>query len=330
VSGPSERYDLVVVTPVLNDWPSLQKLIGHLAEQDVFSGKRLAVVAVDDGSSIYDPPQERLLTGPIEAIEVVRLRANQGHQRAIALGLAHVAENYAAEAVMVMDSDGEDRPEEAARLWRTYEGAPGNIIVARRRKRSEGFAFRLFYRLYKFAFRRLTGKEISFGNFSLVPADKLQNVLFNDTIWNSYAATLLRSRVPLTFVETDRGTRYFGSSSMNFTSLLLHGLSGVAAFGDVVIGRIVIALIAITLLFGLAVAAIVALKFGAGFFIPGYATTVVLFLTNMLLNAILLGFLVIMTLLATRNQRAALPAAAIEALIGARERVERRKEAAVS
>ena len=51
---------------------------------------------------------------------VLHLRSNQGHQRAIALGLYHLHEFTDAEAVVVMDGDGEDRPEDLPELLRAF------------------------------------------------------------------------------------------------------------------------------------------------------------------------------------------------------------------
>src|SRR5262249_45153103 len=144
------------------------------------------IVAVDDGSVDFDPPGADLLGGSIRGIRVVRLKANLGHQRAIALGLAHAQRTMKFDFALVMDSDGEDRPVDAARLLDAHNDDPNSIVVARRGQRSEGLLFRIFYQFYKFLFRRLTGKPISFGNFSLIPAERLSNVLYNPGIWNNF------------------------------------------------------------------------------------------------------------------------------------------------
>ena len=47
------------------------------------------------------------------AIEVVTLACNLGHQRAIAVGLVEVYCRKRFDAVLVMDSDGEDAPADA-------------------------------------------------------------------------------------------------------------------------------------------------------------------------------------------------------------------------
>ena len=297
---------LTIVTPVLNDWDSLAVLIRNLATVDALHAFAVTVVAVDDGSSSIELEDRGLLLGCIEQIRIVRLKANQGHQRAIALGLAYVDSNLAPEHVIVMDSDGEDAPEAINLLLEEANAHPGAIIAAERAKRSEGIVFRASYEVYKLAFRYLTGKPISFGNFSLIPGHRLPNILYNSGIWNNFAATLLKSRLPLRFVPTERGKRYHGTSTMNFTSLMIHGFSAISVFTDVVIGRIISLLVVATIATTLAIAGIVIAKFG-GAFVPGYATTVILFLVSMLLLCLFTGFLLILSLLAERESASALP-----------------------
>ena len=63
---------------------------------------------------------------------------------------------------------------------------PDKIIFAERNKRTENLLFRSFYVIYKMLFKLLTGKVITFGNFSLVPQNRLQNLVRVSEIWNNY------------------------------------------------------------------------------------------------------------------------------------------------
>lgn len=318
---PLKPLAIAIVTPVLDDWESLDKLLEEIANIPELRQHRINVVAVDDGSTEYERPNAERLTGPVQSVSVLRLKANQSHQRAIALGLAHVYRESQPDIVIVMDSDGEDRPQELPQLLQAHVNAPQSIIVAKRRKRTEGVSFRAGYFVYKMLFRTLTGREITFGNFSLIPADRLKNVLFNANIWNNFAATMLRSRVPLIFQTTDRGKRYFGSSKMNFTSLIVHGMSAISVFSDLVISRMIIGLGLAFGLFVLGVLGIVAAKMVIdyyqipGYFVPGYATSLILSLTNILVSSMLVGLMVILSLLATRSQTSALPTKLIDDLV---------------
>lgn len=321
-ASESTTRKIAIVTPVLDDWESLDRLMEEIGSLPELQGGQITIVAVDDGSSAYQGPARERVSGAIRQISVLHLKANQSHQRAIALGLAYVYRELKTDVVIVMDSDGEDRPTELPNLLNASTHAPTSIIVAQRRKRTEGAGFQAGYFVYKALFRTLTGKEINFGNFSLIPAAKLSNVLFNTNIWNNYAATILRSRVSLEFVATDRGTRYFGSSKMSFTSLIVHGMSAISVFSDLVISRMIIGLGLGFVLFVLTVAGIVAIKMIVdyfnvpGYFVPGYATNLILSLTNILVSSMLVGLMVILTLLAARTQTSALPTRLLDDLVG--------------
>lgn len=304
---PMSHVQIAIVTPVLNDWESFRDLVRSLRLVEALQPCTVTVVAVDDGSISIDAPQSEQIDGCISQIRIVRLKANLGHQRAIALGLAYINANLSPDHVIVMDSDGEDRPDAINLLLAEAHQHPGAIIVAQRAKRSEGIVFRAGYLLYKQAFRYLTGKPISFGNFSLIPGDRIEQILYNSGIWNNFAATLLKSRLPLRFVPTERGTRYHGESKMNYTSLMIHGFSAISVFTDVVIGRIITLLALATIAAGIAITWIVIAKL-SGSFVPGYATTVILLVVSMLLLCLFGGFLLILSLLAQRESASALPA----------------------
>lgn len=306
---------IAIVTPVLNDWESFSQLVRHIAGLEALQGASVTIVAVDDGSTQIDVPPQSAFGACVEQIHILKLKANQGHQRAIVLGLAYVEKELSPDRIVVMDSDGEDRPEVIPALLAESAQNPGAIIVAQRKKRSEGIIFRSGYQVYKFAFRYLTGKPISFGNFSLIPADRLPNVIYNSGIWNNFAATLLKSRLPIRFVPTERGLRYHGSSKMNVTSLMIHGFSAISVFTDVVIGRIISLLTMAVAATAVGIGIVVYLKFFGGVFVPGYATTVILFMVTLLGLCLFNGFLLILSLLATREASSAIPSQMLDTLI---------------
>ena len=303
----NQAQSLAIVTPVLNDWDSFSDLVDDVSSQEELAHLDIVIVAVDDGSTKIDPPPSNKLTGPVREIVIVELSANQGHQRAIALGLAYVHEELNPDMVVAMDSDGEDVPKDIGSMIKRSQESPGNLIVAKRVKRSENIIFKAFYGVYKLIFQMLTGKAISFGNFSLIPANRLPNLLFNSGIWNNFAATILKSRIPIDFVPTHRGKRYHGQSKMNFTSLMIHGFSAISVFTDVVIGRIILGLASISALFVLMILAVVYTKFFTTTFIPGYATSVILSLVTVLVLTLFVGFLLILSLLAARETQSAIP-----------------------
>jgi hypothetical protein len=270
-------FRLGLVTPVFNDWESLSILLHRIIVLYRREDITLSIVAVDDGSTRRSEGLDigELGLSCICRFEVVRLATNLGHQRAIAIGLVQLAARSDIEAVLVMDSDGEDRPEEIAPLIAAARANPEAVILAERSKRSESFGFRLGYMVYKLLFRLLTGQRVSFGNFMIVPKAVLTDLVSIATLWNNLPATIIRSRNHLVRIPTMRGKRYVGESKMNLVALVIHGLSAISVYVDVIFVRLLLGSAAVI---GAAISGIlffVAYKLFTDFATPGWTTTVI-------------------------------------------------------
>lgn len=283
---------LLIITPVFNDWDSFGVLLAQLDKAMPAWNMGVDVIAVDDGSA-QSPKTGALVEGlqNIGDVTILTLAANMGHQRAIAVGLAHANRMAAHDLYLVMDSDGEDRPEDIAAMLRVSEKAPGAVVVAKRAQRSESWRFRAFYKVYKRLFRLLTGRVIDFGNFCLIPGNQLGRIAHMAELWNHFAGALVRSRIPLESTDTIRGNRYAGQSTMNFVSLVVHGLSAISVFSDfmfvrLLVGSLVLGVVPIVI----SVIAII-LRFSTDLAIPGWTTNIAGFAA--------LAILQILTLLVT-------------------------------
>jgi hypothetical protein len=243
----------------------------------------------------------------VRSVQVLRLAANLGHQRAIAVGLTEMARREDLDAVVVMDSDGEDRPEDIARLLEVARAQPGLIVMAQRAKRSESLTFRVAYRLYKLMFRSLTGRVIDFGNFSLLPMRAVRRLVHMPELWNNLAAAILRCRLPYRAVPTERGKRYAGVSRMNLPSLVIHGLSAMSVYTDVIFVRILAGAVAFAVLSLLGMATVVALRLFTDMWTPGWATTVVANLAVMMLLTVMMVIAAALMQLAGRSTRQVIP-----------------------
>ncbi len=288
--------EILVVTPVYEDWESLAQLTDKLLAVAREANVHLRVLAVDDGS-VSVP---RIPLNP--AVEVLSLAYNLGHQRAIAVALAFASARLRFDAVVVMDADGEDAPETIPRLLQESEHKPTAIVVAARTGRSEGFVFKLFYRLYRLAFRMLTGQKITFGNFSVIPRERLTRLVSMPELWNHLAGTYLRSRIPLHTVPLPRGKRYHGKSKMNLPSLVVHGLSALSVFSDVLIARLLLLSTTIFVLSVLGVMTVVVVKFATNLAIVGWATNAAGLLAVISLQAAMLSLVGAFLLLNGRSQ----------------------------
>lgn len=297
---------LVIVVPVYNDWLSFRKLLAELSLELQARSFCLEIVAVDDCSTDL-VPDKLTNSEPIEKVEVLTLSSNVGHQRAIAIGLASLLNRDDIDFVAIMDSDGEDKPCELINLLDKSLELPDSVVVAQRVKRSEGWVFRFFYRLYTRIFKLLTGQEINFGNFSVFPFDYVYRVTRDPNIWNNFAACVIKSRLPLTRLATTRGERYDGQSKMNFSNLVVHGLGAISVFSDIVYVRILLASIIFLLASLLGVSVVVLIRLFTDLAIPGWTTNVSGFLLLVSLQAVMMPILLAFVLLSNRTSPQVLP-----------------------
>ncbi|MCK8494414.1 MULTISPECIES: glycosyltransferase [Spirosoma] len=307
-----------VVIPLFNDWLAVGLLIERIRSVvDASIQNRLAFLIVDDCSAInYDT----LPTGVGKSLSILRLFRNVGHQKAIALGIAYLADQPDQYPTIVMDSDGEDRPEDIVQLVERGIEKPGHVVFAHRAKRHESLMFRTFYIVYKSVFQLLTGKVITFGNFSLVPAGQLRKLAHVSEIWNNYPGGVIRSRLPYTAIPLERGRRLAGESKMNFVSLVLHGLSAVSVLIDTTAMRLVLfcMMMLVVSIFGISI--VLFLKFFTNTSTPGWTSNLIFSFLIVILQAFLISLLLVFMVLSYRTQIQFIPAKQFGDFV---ERVER-------
>jgi len=298
--------NFVIIIPQFNDWEALNLLIEKInTDLDPVILQQSTLLIVDDCSTKTRVNPFVDFNG--KAIKVLKLYRNLGHQRAIAIGLSYVAENVEADKVIDMDADGEDAPGDINRLMAKSLQEPDKIIFAERNKRTESILFRLFYIIYKSVFKLLTGKVITFGNFSLVPKQRLQNLVRVSEIWNNYPGGIIKSKIPYASVLTNRAQRLAGESKMNFVSLVLHGLSSISVMIDTTAVRILIFSIFMS---GIAITFIIVILFLKliGNATPGWASTLGSTLMILMLQSFLISLFLVFMVLQYRSQQHFIPA----------------------
>ncbi len=270
---PTSPLKIIVLIPLRDDWASSAELIRRLDQTLAAYPCILDVLIVDDGSQqACNPADFQSQFTVVRTIRILRLRRNLGHQRAIAIGLVHVEQSLACDAVLVMDADGEDTADGALQLIRAYsECQPGTqAIFAERSRRTESLIFRFCYLLYKGLHRLLTGIGVRVGNFSILPSSQLSTLVVMSELWNHYAAAVFRSGLPFTMIPIPRGHRITGTSKMNFISLAAHGMSAISVFGDVVGVRLLAGSIAALLLPILSIVGVALFRLFTGHPVPGW------------------------------------------------------------
>jgi len=306
-----DNLRLIIVSPVFNDWESFYKLVKDI--DNTMSGKSIdiTILAVNDASTenTLDDKEEFLKDlNVVNIIEVLHLNCNLGHQRAIAVGLSDLVARKSFDVVVVMDSDGEDQPTDLIALLNEHRQNPDHIIAARRDKRSEGSIFKFGYGFYKLLFRVMTGEQVLFGNFCLIPLALLKRLVYMDSLWNHLPATILRSQFPIAMVSTKRGQRYAGKPKMNMHSLTLLGLSAVSVYGDVALLRTLFASLSMSLVTACGVGIVALIRFFTDLAIPGWASDVVGSLIIILIQCLVISIFVLFIILANRSQRTFIPA----------------------
>jgi hypothetical protein len=299
-----------LVIPVYNDWTSFHILLHELDKVAASLPFQFFVSAINDGSIDEAMPTLGDLSAlhHLVGFEIITLSVNVGHQRAIAIGLCVAVHDNDFDAILIMDADGEDPPQSIEALTRGIGDRKDFCLVAQRTKRVETASFKFFYLLYKCFFKLVTGKTISFGNFCILSSSYADRLVMISDLWNNLPAAILRSRLPIDRVPIHRGRRYAGKSKMNFTSLIVHGLSGISVYADTIFVRLLILCVALVVASVFLVGGLLTLRiFFPAHATPGWATTITFGLTIIILQVLFTALSSILMLLNNRVQRLVIP-----------------------
>ena len=236
-----------ILIPLYNDWKSVSKLLNEIDTQINNWNAEVSVIIVNDASTeeksdLYSNYKK------IKSVKILNMKENRVHQRCIAAGLKYICKNEDFDYVIIMDADGEDRPEELNDFYKKSLENPNMTITGNRFKRSEGVVFRFLYEVLKILTLVFTGKLIKFGNFSSLPKVHVEQLIQKSYLWNSYSSSIVKTIKDRTFIPSIRGLRYALPSKMNFTALIFHSLAIISVFKNIVIIRSIILFILYSLL----------------------------------------------------------------------------------
>lgn len=306
--NPAMRTKLTILIPVYNDWDCLSHLLPRISAHLQSAQEQADVLLVDDGSQDPMPITWPMINGGIKSINVLRLKRNLGHQRAICVALCHLRDNVNYEQVLIMDGDGEDDPADVPRLMAELKrNTASNIVFAERARRSEGIIFTFFYYVFLLVHRILVGHRIRVGNFSIMNRDCLESLCVSSELWNHFAAATFSIRQPMSTIQTKRVRRISGKSKMNFPSLVIHGLSAISVFADRVSTRLLIISSLTTILMLIGVGVVSILKFITHAASPGWATAAIGTLLILTLQALTFAFTFCFLVLSSRANMGIVP-----------------------
>ena len=221
---------LKILIAVYNDWSSLDILLAEIYKklnQTVW--KNYEVYIVNDASTIEIPEKIKRKT------KIINLFNNIGSQGAISIGVKYIQKKIDDMThLLIMDSDGEDKPEDIVRLLDECKLNENKIVFARRQKRRESILFRALHFTYKKIFKMLIGKDLDFGNFSCMTKANLNKIVNINNLQTHYSASILRSKIPFSKIDCEKGFRIEGSSKLNFWKHFAHALMSLSVFVDLI------------------------------------------------------------------------------------------------
>jgi len=219
----------IILIPVYNDWESLKKLFYNINDniKNILNAE-FSCVVINDSSTINSSKIK--IPSNIKSIKIIHMNKNRGHARCNAFGIKYLSSISDLDYVILMDGDGEDRPEELKLLVDKVFSEPDTSVVAKRVKRSEGTLFQSLYRIHKYLTLITTGKLINFGNYSCLTKVDLEFLSTKASLWSSFSGSFKKYIKKYNEINSIRGMRYFGPSQMSLFKLIVHSLSIIAVF----------------------------------------------------------------------------------------------------
>ena len=238
---------IIILIPVYNDWESLNKLLIEINKNiEFFSDINFECLIINDASTTQLPELHK--PDNFESIELLNMRENRGHARCNAFGIRYIFQNKKFDNLILMDGDGEDRPEEIKSLVKKIIENPDLSVVAKRIKRSEGLFFQTLYQLHKLITLIFTGQNVNFGNYCILTRRDVEKLHTKASLWSSFSGTVKKNLKSINEISSIRGVRYFGPSQMSLLKLIIHSFSIIAVFKYNVFLRSTIILIALAYL----------------------------------------------------------------------------------
>tara|TARA_B100000686_G_scaffold212600_1_gene219525 strand:- start:449 stop:1327 length:879 start_codon:yes stop_codon:yes gene_type:complete len=219
-----------ILIPVYNDWESVFKLLDEIDSQISIFEHEFSVLIVDDAST-EKMTKTNINYKKLKSVNILKMKKNQGHARCNATGVKYLSNNKKTEFdyLIVMDGDGEDRPEEIKLLVNKALNTQVSV-AAKRIKRSEGPLFQTLYRFHKIITLIFAGKNMNFGNYTCLTKQDVIMLSSKKSLWSSFPGSVKKYIKNIDYIESTRGIRYEGPSKMSLIKLIVLSFSIIATF----------------------------------------------------------------------------------------------------
>ena len=213
----------IILIPVYNDEKSLKKLLQNIDDHlELLVGFETEILILDDKSSEKINLQGNKFKN-LKKIAILRVKANIGSQKVIAVGLNYlknIKENF---FITVMDSDGEDSPTEISRMVELAEKNSDSVITSNRKSRSEPLIIKVLYRIHLIITFLFSFKWITFGNFTTFNSTNLKNILSDNSSWLAFSSSIIKNcKIKRLYAKRER--RYFDKSKLGLLKLIEHSI----------------------------------------------------------------------------------------------------------
>jgi glycosyltransferase involved in cell wall biosynthesis len=222
---------IALISPFLNESDGLYFFLQSLEKVFFDSDYTWTLYLIDDGSNDDSVQIIRDYSNTETKIELhlIQMEFNAGHQVAIYEGLKVAAErNF--DYYIVLDSDGQDDVNIIPQL---FAMSGKDIVFVQRTTRAEGIFFRIGYLLYQIIFRIISGKEINFGNYSLISHRVVRYLLATKFV--HFPTALLKSPLTRSYIRAKRLKRRHGKSKMSTGKLIHHALLSLVEDAEMIV-----------------------------------------------------------------------------------------------
>ena len=217
---------ITIILPVYNDWPNLFRILTDIERIKKKHKIKINTLIVNDSST--DKFNYKKFN--FEKTIYLNLRKNVGSQKAIATGIMFAIKSKIGDRFIVMDSDGEDNPNEISNIIKLSKNEKIQVITMNRTMRHESFLFSILYELHLFITFFLTFHYIRFGNFTYLKLNSMKKISLKKDLWMAYSSTVSKYLSKKENIIAPRKKRYSGKSKMKYWQLFLHSFRILGVF----------------------------------------------------------------------------------------------------
>ena len=163
MTEPTDRLDISVVIPLLNEEESLPELTDWIARVMQEHRYRYEVLLIDDGSTDRSWEVIEQLSGQNPRLKGISFNRNYGKSAALNVGFQRAK----GDVVITMDADLQDSPDEIPELYDMIKNQGYDLVSGWKKKRYDPLSKTLPTKLFNAATRKLSGIQLHDFNCGL-------------------------------------------------------------------------------------------------------------------------------------------------------------------